>query len=93
MENEKSKEIFKRAALTALYNARNGQETLDNEVITGMDRLIIQAGLSSQKMNRQVKVLIPHTLPAGLRYNLDEALKEFDYDGTVNSVSGDPDYL
>ena len=93
MENEKSKEIFKRAALTALYNARKGQETLDNEVITGMDRLITQAGLSSQKMNRQVKVLIPHTLPAGLRYNLDEALKEFDYDGTVNSVSGDPDYL
>ena len=93
MENEKSKEISKRAALTAINNARNGPKTLDNEVITGMDRLIIQAGLSSQKMNRQVKVLIPHTLPAGLRFHFDETLKEVDYDGVINSVSGDPDYL
>ena len=93
MENEKSKEISKRAALNALYDARNGQKTLDNEVITGINRLITDAGLSSPRMDRQVKVLIPHTLPAGLRYNLDEALKEFDYDGAINSVSGGPDYL
>ena len=93
MENEKSKEIFKRAALTALNSARNSPKTLDNKVITGINRLITDAGLSSPRMNRQVKVLIPHTLPAGLRYNLDEALKEFDYDGAINSVSGDPDYL
>ena len=93
MENEKSKEIFKRAALTALNSVKNGQETLDNEVITGMDRLITQAGLSSQKMNKQVKVLIPHTLPSALRYNVYEALKEMDYDGVVNSVSEHEEYL
>ena len=93
MENEKSKEIAQRAFLNAINNARKGPKTLDNKVITGIDTLIKDAGLSSQKMNRQVKVLIPHTLPAGLRYNLDEALKEFDYDGAINSVSGDPDYL
>jgi hypothetical protein len=93
MENEKSKEISKRAALNALYDARNGQKTLDNEVITGINTLIKDAGLSSQKMNRQVKVLIPHTLPVGVRYQLDEDLKKFDYDGIVNAISNNPDYL
>ena len=93
MENKKSKEISQRAALNALYDARNGQKTLDNQVITGIDRLIKDAGLSSQKMNRQVKALIPHTFPVGLRYHLDEGLKKFDYDGIVNAISDHPDYL
>ena len=93
MENKKSKEISQRAALNALNSAINSSKTLDNEVITGINKLITQAGLSSQKMNKQVKVLIPYELPSALRYHMDNVLKTMDYDGTANSVSDDPDYL